>query len=253
VIHICPIFFFRNFNTLEERSFEEWTSILDLSTRWGFTSIRDLAIRCLKPPSPLRRLILARRYVIEGWVDPALLELCERPEPLSLDEARQMDFEDVVLLGSVRQDVRSATLRTNGAGIRDCIQAWRNGEPWSPGPADLSRPPTPGTPVASRPPTPTGRLAPAAPLAGARCSTPKITVASQPATPSTSVRRPKDSTPHAFGDLCGTTDPSSSGPMGRAKPSARVREGFVTDSCDNPYLSKKRGPSSKPSLFRVDP
>jgi hypothetical protein len=126
----------RNFNTLEERSFEEWSSILDLSTRWSFASIRDLAIRCLKPPSPLRRLILARKYAIGEWVDPALLELCERPEPLSLDEARLMDFEDVVLLGSVRQNVRSPTLTTNDAGIRDCIQAWRSGEPWSPGPAD---------------------------------------------------------------------------------------------------------------------
>jgi len=137
----------QNFNTIEERSFEEWSSILDLSTRWGFAGIRNLAIRCLKPPSPLRRLLLARKYAVEEWVNPALLELCERPEPLSLDEARHMNFEDVVLVGSVRQNVRSTTLATDGAGIRDCIQAWRNGEPWS-------RPPTPVTPVGSPAPTP---------------------------------------------------------------------------------------------------
>ncbi|KAH9962483.1 hypothetical protein BJV74DRAFT_787129 [Russula compacta] len=45
-----------NFNTREERSFEEWSSILDLSTRWGFASIRDLAIRSLKPPTPTNDL-----------------------------------------------------------------------------------------------------------------------------------------------------------------------------------------------------
>jgi len=144
----------------------------------------------MKPPSALRRLILARRYAIEEWVNPALLELCERPEPLSLDEARQMDFEDVVLLGSVRQNVRSLTLTTNEAGIRDCIQAWRSGEPWSPGPTAVSRPPTPGTPTSS----------------ASRPSTPGIPVASQPPEP---VNR-LSGTQGAFG-IFGKTRPSSSG------------------------------------------
>ncbi|KAI0002273.1 hypothetical protein BJV74DRAFT_741415, partial [Russula compacta] len=95
-----------NFNTREEHSFEEWTSILDLSTRWGFTTIRDLAIRCLKPPTPLQRLLLARKCGVEEWILPALQELCERPLPLTLDEARLMDVEDIVLVGSVRETVR---------------------------------------------------------------------------------------------------------------------------------------------------
>ena len=130
----CLIFvhFLRNFNAIEERSFEEWSSILHLSTRWGFTSIRDLAIRCAKPPSPLHQLLLARKYAIEQWINPAFLGLCERPEPLNLDEARVMDFEDVVLVGSIRQTIRSPALKVKGAEIRDCIQAWKSGEPWRP-------------------------------------------------------------------------------------------------------------------------
>ena len=122
----------RNYNTLEERSFKEWSSILDLSTRWGFTSIRDLAIRCIKSPNPVTRLVLARKHGVEQWILPALLELCEWPEPLSLEEARLMDFEDVVLVGSVRQTVRSSSLIVRGAEIRSCIRAWKRGEPWSP-------------------------------------------------------------------------------------------------------------------------
>ena len=198
----CLIFVtFRNFNIPEERSFEEWTSILHLSTRWGFTSIRDLAIRCLEPPTPLRRLILARRYAIEEWVTPALMELCERPEPLSLDEARQMDFEDVVLVGSVRQNVRSPTLTTNGAGIGDCIQAWRSGEPWSPGPAALS-PSRPGTPVSS-----------SSSSVASRPSTPGTPVASQAPTRGTVVGLGRSSGPTsgAFGSLFTMRPPSSSG------------------------------------------
>ncbi|KAI0302297.1 hypothetical protein B0F90DRAFT_1604304, partial [Multifurca ochricompacta] len=95
-----------NFNTWEERPFEEWSSILELSTRWGFTNIRDLAVRCLKPPSSNQRLILGRKYAIDAWIVPALVDLCQRLDPLSLDEARLMNFEDVVLIGSVRERVR---------------------------------------------------------------------------------------------------------------------------------------------------
>ncbi|KAI0250056.1 hypothetical protein BJV78DRAFT_1323137 [Lactifluus subvellereus] len=101
-----------DFNMLEKRSFEEWSSILDLSTRWGFTSIRDLAT----------------------WALPTLLELCERPQPLSVDEARLMNCKDIVLVGSVRESVRSHTLSVHPAEIKDCIEAWKKKEPWNPGP-----------------------------------------------------------------------------------------------------------------------
>lgn len=115
---------------MEDHSFEELSSILDLSTRWGFTSIRDMAIRCIKPPTPHERLILGRKYGVDEWVPLALQELCERPQPLTPDEARLMDFEDVVLVGSVREKVRNQALTVDSAGIRDCVEALRRGEPW---------------------------------------------------------------------------------------------------------------------------
>jgi hypothetical protein len=121
----------RNYNTLERHNFEEWSAILDLSTRWGFTSIRDLAIRCIKPRDPLKKLLLARKNNIDVWIQPALSELCMRPQPLSLEEARLMEFEDVILVGSVRQTTRSYTLTVDGTGIMNCIQAWQSREPRS--------------------------------------------------------------------------------------------------------------------------
>jgi hypothetical protein len=109
---------------------DEWLSILDLSTRWGFASIRELAIRCLKPPTPHQRLVLARKYAIEQWILPALQELCERPLPLTPDEARLMGIEDVVLVGSVRESVRSNKATVVAADIIDCIEALREGKSW---------------------------------------------------------------------------------------------------------------------------
>ncbi|KAF8504648.1 hypothetical protein F5888DRAFT_1657393 [Russula emetica] len=135
----------QNYNSLERRTFEQWSAILDLSTRWGFTSIRDLAIRCIRPPDHLKKLLLARKNNIDMWIQPALLELCRRPQPLSLEEARLMDFEDVILVGSVRQTARSSTLTVDGTGIMNCIQAWQSREPWSSVPVPLDEPATADT------------------------------------------------------------------------------------------------------------
>ena len=137
----------RDYNALEKRTFEEWSAILDLSTRWGFTSIRDLAIRCIciRPVDPLKKLLLARKHNIDAWIQPALCELCTRLQPLSLEEARLMEFEDVILVGSVRQTARSSTLTVGEKGIMSCIQAWQNREPWVKTPQE-SRNPVPVTP-----------------------------------------------------------------------------------------------------------
>ncbi|KAI0002244.1 hypothetical protein BJV74DRAFT_43321 [Russula compacta] len=86
-------------------SYEQWRSVLHLSTRWGFSSLRRLALRSVKPPTPCDQLLLARTYGIDHWVLPALSALCERTTPLSLKEARQMNIEDVVLVATVREDI----------------------------------------------------------------------------------------------------------------------------------------------------
>jgi hypothetical protein len=47
--------------------------------------------------------------------------------PLSLSEARQMSIEDVVLISTVRQDIRSHALQVNSREIPRCIQAAQAG------------------------------------------------------------------------------------------------------------------------------
>jgi len=56
-------------------------------------------------------------------VIPALSALCERETPLSLDEARQMDIEDVVLVATVREDIRSRNLQVDAAEIPHRLEA----------------------------------------------------------------------------------------------------------------------------------
>src|SRR5258708_16599500 len=95
-----------------------------------------MAIRCLKPLrlTPHQRLILGRNYGIDQWVLPALQELCERPRPLTRDEARLMDLDDIVLVGSVWEKVRTHAITANPTEIMDCINALVNCDPPQPPP-----------------------------------------------------------------------------------------------------------------------
>ena len=88
-----------------------------MSSIWGFTSLRKLALKSMDPPNACERLLLARKYNVDDWVLPALSALCERRLPVSLEEARQMDIEDVVLVATVREEIRDNKLPVNMAGI----------------------------------------------------------------------------------------------------------------------------------------
>src|SRR5260221_4774976 len=114
--------FFRNFEE-SDLSYEEWKSVLHLSTRWGFASLRKRALSSIEPPTPHDRLLLARTYSVNDWVVPALSALCERTTPLTLSEARQMSIEDVVLVSTVREDIRGCTLQVNAAEIALRVEA----------------------------------------------------------------------------------------------------------------------------------
>ena len=97
--------------------------MLHLSTRWGFASIRKLALSSIDPPTPHDRLLLARMYSVDDWVVPALSALCERTAPLTLSEAQQMNIEDVVLVSTVREDIRGRTVQVDRAEIPLRVEA----------------------------------------------------------------------------------------------------------------------------------
>jgi hypothetical protein len=104
-------------------SYEEWKSVLHLSTRWGFASLRKRALSSIEPPTPHDRLLLARTYSVNDWVVPALSALCERTTPLRLSEARQMSIEDVVLVSTVREHIRGCALQVDSAEISLRVEA----------------------------------------------------------------------------------------------------------------------------------
>jgi hypothetical protein len=104
-------------------SYEQWKSVLHLSTRWGFTSLRELALKSIYPPTPFDRLLLSRTYSVDHWVLPALSALCERKRTISLKEARQMDTEDLVLIATVREEIRAGVSFVDTTEIKRRIEA----------------------------------------------------------------------------------------------------------------------------------
>jgi len=102
--------------------------VLHLSTRWGFASLRKLALKSMTPPTPYDQLVLARAYSVDEWVLPALTALCERTLPLSLDEARDMRMEDVIMVATVREDIRGGALRVDAAEIPRYIEVAQVGK-----------------------------------------------------------------------------------------------------------------------------
>ncbi|VDC02850.1 unnamed protein product [Peniophora sp. CBMAI 1063] len=85
----------------------DWAVVLKLASIWDFASIRRLAIDQLDDTvNDFDRLLLGRSCGIDSWVLPALTGLCERSQPLSLDEILQMSPQDIALVTQVREDVR---------------------------------------------------------------------------------------------------------------------------------------------------
>lgn len=80
-------------------------------------------MRSINPPTPFDQLLLARAYSVDHWILPALSALCERTVPLSLNEARQMSIEDVVLISTVREDIRFHALQVDSHEIPRCVEA----------------------------------------------------------------------------------------------------------------------------------
>ncbi|KAI0295200.1 hypothetical protein BC826DRAFT_874787, partial [Russula brevipes] len=84
-------------------SYEEWESVLHLSTYWDFTSLRELASSVINPSTPHSSPRLGRTYSVKDSIVPALSALCERKAPISLNEALDMKIEDLLLVMTVRE------------------------------------------------------------------------------------------------------------------------------------------------------
>lgn len=87
-------------------------SILELAARWGFESIKLLAIEHLAQyDSPIDKIVLGRKYGIVEWLGGAYEAVCRRNGPLTHEEGIRLGMEDVIRISAVRQTYGITTPR----------------------------------------------------------------------------------------------------------------------------------------------
>jgi hypothetical protein len=90
----------------------DWTDVLHLATKWEFQAARATALRAIKPlASSVDLFIIGRTHGVPNWSRAGLVELLARDEDLTLQEARRMPLEEVLLIASGRRKAWGGLLR----------------------------------------------------------------------------------------------------------------------------------------------
>lgn len=121
---VCPL----NVGELNLPTLEEWTAVLELSSRWKFDFARKLAIQRIDKllTDPIDRILVSRKFdVCPEWIIQSHITLCERVEPLSVDEAKRLNsVETVALLAIARERVQNSMKSPlNGFGRKEAVEA----------------------------------------------------------------------------------------------------------------------------------
>jgi len=111
---LMSIIYPADFGEHKPRTVEEWTSILHLATRWEFDSIRHLAIHKLEglTISPVDKIVLSRQFNINTpWTLTAYTDICQRPDTLTVFEARALGLETAMRIYQLREKLRGGNSR----------------------------------------------------------------------------------------------------------------------------------------------
>ncbi|KAH6893977.1 hypothetical protein BKA70DRAFT_796348 [Coprinopsis sp. MPI-PUGE-AT-0042] len=91
-------------------SFDEWLSVLKLSSKWLFNDLRDESIRKLGalPMTPIQRVLLARQYSIPAWLIEGYVRILNRMSPtlespcfISKEDARELGWDVALELSNI--------------------------------------------------------------------------------------------------------------------------------------------------------
>jgi hypothetical protein len=98
------------------KSFDEWISVLKLSTAWKFAKLRRKALVVLTgiEIDPVERVILGRDHKVEKWVVDSYTQLVRRDVGLSLKEAKILGYDTTFQLYEKREESFRQTLSQYG-------------------------------------------------------------------------------------------------------------------------------------------
>ncbi|KDQ50882.1 hypothetical protein JAAARDRAFT_141290 [Jaapia argillacea MUCL 33604] len=113
-LRLLRVMYPRLYSRHDITTYEEWSSILELSSMWNFEEIKDLAIENLSSsteqgslaPSPVTRILLGQKYDVPLWVAWGVTDLVKRSEPLTIEEAQALGMESTLKIARVRENHR---------------------------------------------------------------------------------------------------------------------------------------------------
>jgi len=98
--------------SLYDADVHEWTSILKLAHLWEFTGVKTLALRELERLEipPLKKIIMYHSYAVDrDLLQEAYIALTVRPEPITIEEGRELGLETALQLARARELARASS------------------------------------------------------------------------------------------------------------------------------------------------
>ncbi|KAF8604194.1 hypothetical protein BDV93DRAFT_394233, partial [Ceratobasidium sp. AG-I] len=80
-------------------------STLRIATAYDHPNLRSFAIKHLEsiPLSAIERIRLSREFSLNSWEGPAYIELCERDEAITKEEADVLGIDAFVRIAKIRE------------------------------------------------------------------------------------------------------------------------------------------------------
>ena len=95
----------------KEPSLQHWINLLSISTKYQLESIRVVAIKgvetCKPEIDPVEKYALAKKYAVEEWEGSSFKILCQRPDPLTVEEATKLGVVVATEVFRERERIRS--------------------------------------------------------------------------------------------------------------------------------------------------
>jgi hypothetical protein len=90
-----------------------WTLLLSIATRFEMVHVRSRAITeidIFNPwIDPVDQVVLAVRHNVPKWLPQAYTAICQRADPIEIEDARKLGLETTVLLAKSRETVRNTS------------------------------------------------------------------------------------------------------------------------------------------------
>ncbi|KAH7338076.1 hypothetical protein B0J17DRAFT_660678 [Rhizoctonia solani] len=74
---------------------------------WNFSDLRVYLLPVVEGAlGDIDRILFAREFDVQSWLAPAHKNLCQRPEPLTIEEAKKLGFDSLLLISRMREMFR---------------------------------------------------------------------------------------------------------------------------------------------------